>query len=280
MTTRMILTSTFTSEDVPTPMEFSPIVSRKTVQKRSRSVSFFPKVYIQGTLHRKDYTETEKRETWLTPSELKVMKRSCLKLGLEFSKRNLQPRDNDETDDFIGGDCFRGLEGRTRKGLVRRKTAKKVARTAVFREQRHQKQWGVTDAHKLADAYYECTEYPRMEAHMMGLRDETETAGVRLALEEEASSTIPLSLSLLCPLPLSLPLSCPVRVLGPSPDDVVSTLASTASIASARSNNNIRRKAMLVRSCARGDSTSTRSIQSLTSLLSTRRLLTDAFFKV
>jgi len=235
----MIATSsTFTLDAVPTPMNFSPIVAtHNRAPKRTRNVSFSFKLNVRPTLHRLDYTPAEKRGTWLTMNELRTMKQSCRKLARIAGSKQHTNSSNDDGETEI---CFRGLEGRSTRGLIQRQKTKSTARNAVLCEQHRQREWGIDDVHQIADAYYACTEYPQVEAHMVALRDQSEAA--LLALRDSS----------ICSLPLS-------------------------SITNTMRDRDFRRKSMFL-SCARGDST--RSIQSLASRASKRRVLTDGFFTV
>jgi len=159
---------------VPSPVCISPIVATNKVPKRKRSVSFNQEVHVQYCLHHKDYTAGERRRTWLTMTELSKMKYMSRKLAMEFSSSSNPPTTRAVDDNK--NDCLRGLEGRTAQGLIRRKRIKRTAKKAVFYEQKAQKLMGILDEEKLADVYYEYTEYSQVEAHMVALRDETVAA--------------------------------------------------------------------------------------------------------
>eukprot|EP00535_Pseudo-nitzschia_heimii_P009975 CAMPEP_0197177778 /NCGR_PEP_ID=MMETSP1423-20130617/3263_1 /TAXON_ID=476441 /ORGANISM="Pseudo-nitzschia heimii, Strain UNC1101" /LENGTH=236 /DNA_ID=CAMNT_0042627383 /DNA_START=107 /DNA_END=817 /DNA_ORIENTATION=- len=187
------------SLDVPPlpPVDISPLVSRdwrKKGKKDQRRVSFFPKVSIQQILHRHDYSTLERQRTWLTLDELKSMKRKSLRLALALSSNPdsaAAVERNDDDDDDDDRWCIRGLEGRTRQGLRKRKRVKNAARDAVLWEQGLQRKWGVSiddfgnGESILADAYYERTECAQIEAHMVGLRDAEEAERI-LAVSAEA----------------------------------------------------------------------------------------------
>lgn len=237
----MMITTTFSPDNNPTTPNFSPIHVRsknvsfsetRTLPKR-RGVSFCPRVYVLGTLHRWDYTAAELRSTWYTMDELKMMKRSCRKLAQELSNttnNNCGSTDNNNNNN----DCFRGLEGRTTTGLLRRKMIKSTARQAVFREQRRQQQFGINDSRQIADAYFGFTEYPQVTAHMVGLHDEKEANSLNNNIIQ------------------------------------ITTTSTTTS------DGYQRRKSMV--KYARSDSM--RSMRSIVAFTSTKRLLTEAFFKV
>jgi hypothetical protein len=129
-----------------------------TVNTCSGTVSFHPEVLVHRTLHRRDCSAVEMRKTYHTTEELKQMKRSCRQLAKE------------EIDQAY----LRGLEGRTPSGLLKRRTIKKNARQAVFLEQFRQRELGINDPIRIADAYFEVTELPQVMAEMFGWHDEKE----------------------------------------------------------------------------------------------------------
>jgi hypothetical protein len=71
-------------------------------------------------------------------------------------------------------DCFRGLEGKTTDGVMRKRMLKAIAREEVFNEQDRQGLLGIYDPEAIADAYFNCTELARVSARMLGIRDEKE----------------------------------------------------------------------------------------------------------
>lgn len=158
---------------VPTVLENSDDdAAGKTVQKRKRSVSFFPKVQIRHALRRKDYTEEEKKNTWLSKEELQTIRDACTKLAIEFSKRN-SSKDGLSKD---GEDYQRGFEGKTVGGVIRKNRIRANARNAVLKELRRQDKRGIFDPDKLAEVYSKYSESARVEAHGMALRDQAEVA--------------------------------------------------------------------------------------------------------
>lgn len=139
-----------------------------TVTTYSKKVSFYPDVLFLGTLHRRDCSATELRQTYYTMEELKQMKRSCRALARNLSAANFDSQSKD-VDPYL-----RGLEGRTSEGLLKKRTTKKNAREAVFREQCRQRELGINNSCQIADAYFEVTELTQVSAQMLGLRDEKE----------------------------------------------------------------------------------------------------------
>ena len=243
----MMITTTFSPDNVPTMPNFSPISysETKSLPKR-RGVSFFPRVFVLGTLHRRDYTAAELRRTWYTMHELKTMKRSCRKLARDLSNPTSNASNNTNNGTDENGDCLRGLEGRTTTGLLRRRVIKSNAREAVFREQRRQREFGILYSGQIADAYFDFTEFPQVTAHMVGLHDQKEAK----ALHNNNNNN-------------------------DNVNDNNKQTTTTAITATITSGDNQRRKSMVI--YARRDSM--RSMKSLTAFTS-KRLLTAAFLKV
>merc|ERR1712224_215235 len=142
----------------------------KQSKRKKRKVSFHSRVEVEYCMTRQEYTEEETKLSWLTFEEIRSSKKSNRMLALYFSRKGAGDTSKD------GKDCLRGLEGRTQQGLQKRKQIKRSARRAVLVEQSFQMEIGVVDSDALADAYYEHTQYPAVQAHMVALRDETDAA--------------------------------------------------------------------------------------------------------
>ncbi len=164
----MIATNTIT----PTPIiTTSPMTSTKSKTKRKRKgVTFYPKVTVKYCRHHNDYTPEERTNSWLSGEELYAMRAECHKIAREFS----MPSAAGKTVSTNGVDILRGLEGKTARGVAKRKRVKAIARDAVFYEQNFQVQRGFRDANAIADVYYEQTETAQIEAHMKALRDQVD----------------------------------------------------------------------------------------------------------
>lgn len=142
-----------------------------------------------------------------------------------------------------GIDCLRGMEGRTVKGFAKRKRIKNAARNAVLDEQSFQRCYGMDDANALADVYYEHTEYAQIDAHMKALRDQVEALAPTAAPSKPEFEDVPLTT------PESLP-------------------AVTTTV-----------RKPLFTAMSRGDSLR-KLHNSLPNLSTSKRLLTDKFFKL
>lgn len=200
MATTMMISSTrtpaFSPTYVPPPVDISPLMVRphrhRNRNRNRKRVSFLAETHIRYTIHRNDYSASERRRTWLTMDELRYMKKSCQRLALELSEpsggntnipatRNATAliHNNNNTKEDDDDRCLRGLEGRTRQGISKRKRVRNAARDAVLWEQGLQRKWGISidgfsNEKILADCYYEFTEFSQIEAHMVGLRDASE----------------------------------------------------------------------------------------------------------
>lgn len=221
----MMIDTTHRPDAVPFPMEFSPIVTTKRMPRKRKSVSFFPKVFAQRTLHRIDFTAEEMQNTWYSTSELREIKKSSKMLAIKLSVATTTDDGNDETSD-----CLRGLEGRTLSGLKTRRRTKAIARNAVLREQSRQRKWGLVDADRIADEYYECTECSSFAANMVGLRDQAAAK----ELHNEPAATAPIGASL-PPIATSGPGACRRKSMAASAlGDSARSIQRIASISSRR----------------------------------------------
>jgi len=275
----MIATRTPTFSPTTTlDFDLPPLVVRDSRKKGKtrRRVSFFPETHIKYTIHHNDYTAAERRRTWLTMDELRWMKRSCQKLARELS----EPDSNNNNNNSNSDRCIRGLEGRTRQGLTKRKRIKNAARDAVLWEQGLQRKWGVSidgfsNEKILADTYYEFTEFSQIEAHMLGLRDAVEAFQVSSAapaatatLEGHDSGRTTTTTSASTTTASNTPMET-------DENDNHSIATTKATIGGAR---------RISKPCPDPPGLNVgsrmRNLQSLSQLTSTRRLLTDAFFQV
>jgi len=172
-----MFSTTLSPDDIPFPHEFSPIVTTKRMPKR-KNVSFFPKVFVHRVIRRRDFTTTELRRTWYSMDELKAMRMAAIQLSKTVTN---------------GGnhtDCLRGLEGKTKESLRKRRMIKSTAKKAVFLEQCRQRKWGMVDSNRIADEYFECTERSSMAAHIIALRDQEEAIDIHNQPATTTTSTI------------------------------------------------------------------------------------------
>lgn len=142
-------------------------------------VSFAPQTQIIMALHMNDYSEEERRNTWLNAQDLEIIKcdrKSCLRI---MQKTN--PLVND--DEYY----YRGLESKTREGLKRKRFNVADAHMTVMEEQSSQEDTGITDPEELAKAYIACSYTCADQARQRGVQDELEAlsiwAGTTSAIE-------------------------------------------------------------------------------------------------
>ena len=81
-------------------------------------------------------------------------------------------------------DCFRGLEGMTLDGKIKKRMLKENARQVVFQEQQRQASLGFHDPEAIAYEYFKAAEMARLASYRLATRDEKEAL---LVLAEELS---------------------------------------------------------------------------------------------
>jgi hypothetical protein len=84
------------------------------------------------------------------------------------------PPPRPQRNDTKSNDCFRGLEGKTAEGQIKKRMLKENARQVVFREQKRQTSWGFEDPYAIAHEYHKATQFARTMALRLGYRDEVE----------------------------------------------------------------------------------------------------------
>jgi hypothetical protein len=127
--------------------------------KAQRGVRFLPVVYVREILSVKNYTEDEKRNTWYSKEE--NLKRKA-DLSMESTNKD-------------GKHCFRGLEGRSREGLRKRRLNRLCAWMSVFEEQERQRDLGIHTPMAIAIVYSFSVQKCCIEAYKTALLDELET---------------------------------------------------------------------------------------------------------
>ena len=107
------------------------------------------------------------------------------------SKENYSP--NTTTTTTKSNDCFRGLEGKTMEGLIKKRMLKAHARDAVFQEQDRQWELGTSDPEKIANIYRKSTEIARTSARLLGLRDAKESKSSLASQQQQQQRRVGLS---------------------------------------------------------------------------------------
>lgn len=70
--------------------------------------------------------------------------------------------------------CFRGLEGKTVEGQIKKRMLKENARRVVFLEQQRQVSFGFDDPYAISYEYHKATQFARNSALRLGVQDEEE----------------------------------------------------------------------------------------------------------
>jgi hypothetical protein len=124
-----------------------------------RQVRFLSIVYVRETLSVKNYSEDEIQNTWYSKDENLQRK---AQLATELANTDSK-------------NCFRGLEGKSREGLQKRRLNKLCGWMSVFEEQKRQEKLGVHIPKAIATAYSCSVQKCCMEAYNIALLDELET---------------------------------------------------------------------------------------------------------
>jgi hypothetical protein len=150
----------------------SNTLASKCLPKRKR-VRFASTASFVETLHAKNYTTEELKNTWYMRDEYaqisKEIKESLV--HLESMPCQQGPTKNDD-------DCLRGLEARTDIGFLRRKRNKRNGMQAVLVEQENQYRDNFHDAKAIAMAYYFMTKQCVTLAREIAIADELEAAKI------------------------------------------------------------------------------------------------------
>jgi hypothetical protein len=107
------------------------------------------------------------------------------------NNNNNNGKENNSPNSMKSNDCFRGLEGKTTEGLIKKRMVKAHARDAVFQEQDRQWELGTTNPEKIAHIYRKSTEVARTSARLLGLRDAKESKAL-LASQQRRVGLSPL----------------------------------------------------------------------------------------
>ena len=134
-------------------------------QKEAKRVGFSAMTVEYQVMNRYDYTAEEKEASWFGISEMKTIKDAARSEAKLVEKGLLQ-----ETCDF----SVRGLEQKTKRGILRKRKRRSNAYMAVFFEIDSQIEEGFCDVELVADAYYLYTEPCAIEAEKIAKQDALE----------------------------------------------------------------------------------------------------------
>jgi hypothetical protein len=139
----------------------------------SSSVSFATEVAVFAVLHIKDYSMTERRDSWYGAEEMRQVRQEWKSIvqALEHTTNNNIVVDNDESSI-----CVRGLEGKTYIGKQRRREARSASLEVVLNEQScqtidHYEGANTIDPVMIAMAYHELTYPMQLEAYQKAQKD-------------------------------------------------------------------------------------------------------------
>lgn len=147
-----------------------------TITTTPRCVSFGIAAALE-TIHevisRVDYTPEEIEASWFGRDDMSQMKQNA-KSEAKLVDSGLLVESKDVS--------IRGLEGRTRDGIRRKRQNRMNAYSAVFYEVEWQKEVEFFDEDLIADAYFFYSEPCQVSAQMIGKRDELEAMDISLLL--------------------------------------------------------------------------------------------------
>ena len=133
--------------------------------KAKKCVHFSPQCIVFPTLHIKDYSEKEIKETWYSTEERsEILDDVRETLSIMVANGRELP-----SNPWF---CTRGLEARTPEGAGRKRKNKRDALDAVLDEQEYQWNRGISDPEAIADAYCKYSHSCRVSAVMQGKCDE------------------------------------------------------------------------------------------------------------
>jgi len=137
-------------------------------EKTPRRVTFGGMATVRKTISRKSYTQEEIKAAFYSCEDMRQMKETVKTEAKLLSQGLFLDQDN----------SVRGLEGRTRKGAIRKQRARINAYAAVFCEIDYQYQYENIDDEAIADAYYQYSEPNAKEAQELAQQDELEAWNV------------------------------------------------------------------------------------------------------
>ncbi len=140
-------------------------------QKEEKRVWFAAMTVEYDVMNRYEYTPEELQASWFDATEMKTIKDTAKSEAKLLAKGLLQ-----ETPDF----SIRGLEQKTRKGILRKRKRRSNAYMAVFFEIDAQHEEGICDDELVADAYYMYTEPCAIEAGNIAQQDAADARAIYL----------------------------------------------------------------------------------------------------
>ena len=131
-------------------------------ERRRRVVEFEDQDELFHIPTRFEYSEMEICDLWFQRYELQHFKRRSKELSAEIEN-------GEALDD---GECFRGIECRTREATLQRREWRWASRQAVLSEQTRQlKKQRTIDFDQIGEVYAQLTTAAQDKAHKIGLQD-------------------------------------------------------------------------------------------------------------
>lgn len=137
-------------------------------RRRERKVRFIDTVHVRPCLHVNNYTDQEYDDCWYSPEEYRAIKRTDVMPTLKLMSRGNRPSDGDTY-------TFRGLENRTKTGMLMRRQAKLSGILSVLQEQERQfasQNKKSKQAEEIRVEYMKASKESVKEAHQRGLLDQ------------------------------------------------------------------------------------------------------------
>jgi hypothetical protein len=148
------------------PIKNSPILD---VSSETKCLRFRPQVTVREIRHRNDMTKEMMEQVWMTPDDFTLIKNQC-RMTLRLMRF-----DNSVDEELDGVDfCARGLEVKTKDGQRERRDNKNAVRSAVIREQKAQRENGISDANFIAVVSMMKSQKSVRAARLVALRDAEE----------------------------------------------------------------------------------------------------------
>ena len=142
--------------------------SRASSKQCPRRVTFAKTVMVKETLHVNNMSEKVRNQYWMTEDEQNAIKIHC-RISVQKMTNNDPDIDNDNSEY-----CSRGLECRTREGVMERNKRKQAARRAVLLQVQLQLDEGIYDPQFIAAVSINKTKASAELAHRLALRDAEE----------------------------------------------------------------------------------------------------------
>jgi len=153
-----------------------PLTEIAAIATQKKSVSFGDMHPTYEVMNRYEYTHDELDAVWYNNDEMRKMRQAAR------SEAKLV-----DSGLLVEGKGFsiRGLEGKTRKGVLRKRKQRTSAYLSVFFEIDTQMEEGFTDPEAIADAYFTYSDPCQLLAEKLGKQDEIEARKIFAEAEDD-----------------------------------------------------------------------------------------------